>query len=156
MDPRSPATPEVLAQQLQLGLQLFDQTTEPRGALAEIASVRKQLADLQQKLGAENPQLKSVLAEAGSEIDSISKPKDSVAGRAYGLEEAYQELASALRVVEGGDRAVPSQVGALYQESTTKIKAFVAEWTTYKEAKLPPLNQQLGAQNLSPIKVPEK
>ena len=50
MDPRSPATPEVLVQQLQLGRQIFGETIEARRALAEIVSVQKQLADIQQKL----------------------------------------------------------------------------------------------------------
>ena len=53
MDPRSPATPEVLAQQLQLGQQIFAETIEPRRALAEMGSVQKQLADIQKKLGQE-------------------------------------------------------------------------------------------------------
>ncbi len=50
MDPRSAATPEVLAEQLQLGQQIFGETIEARRALAEIGSVQKQLADIQQKL----------------------------------------------------------------------------------------------------------
>jgi len=46
MDPRSPATAEVLAQQLRLGQQIFGETIAARRALAEIESVQKQLTEL--------------------------------------------------------------------------------------------------------------
>jgi len=49
MDLRSPATPEVLQQHEQLGRQIFVEAIEVRRALAEIASVQKQLADVQEK-----------------------------------------------------------------------------------------------------------
>ncbi len=37
--------------------------------------------------------------------------------QASGLQDAFADMASALRVVEGGDRAVPSQAIAVYNES---------------------------------------
>jgi photosystem II stability/assembly factor-like uncharacterized protein len=154
MDPRSPATPEVLAQQLQVGLQLFDETVEPRRALAEIASVQKQLADREEKHGTASSELKSALAEADAEVGRILTRKDKP-GQAPGLQDAYKDLASALRVVEGGDRAVPSQAIAVYNESVPHMKARIAEWTTYKQTKLAHLNQQLAAGNLTPITVSE-
>ena len=81
MDPRSPATPEVLTQQLQLGQRIFGETIEARRALAEINSVQKQLADIQQKLGqqklgAQSGQLKSALADAQSGIGKILTNKE--------------------------------------------------------------------------------
>src|ERR1700723_2933442 len=57
MDPRSAATPEVLLQQLQLGNQIFAETVEARRALAEIASVQKQISEVQPKLEEKNPEL---------------------------------------------------------------------------------------------------
>src|SRR5208282_1710963 len=73
MDPRSPATPEILAQQLQMGQQIFGETIEARRTLAEIASVQKQLGDIQEKLEQQKPatqdaQLKSSLTDAQSAI----------------------------------------------------------------------------------------
>lgn len=155
MDPRSSAAPEVLAQQLQLCLQLFDETVEPRRALAEITSVQKQIADLQQKLGTQNGQLKSALAEADVEVGNILTRKDKPSGQAPGLQDAYKDLASALRVVEGGDRTVPSQAIALYREAIPQMKARITEWTTYKQTKLAHLNQQLVNGNLAPITISE-
>ena len=73
MDPRSPATAEVLAQQLQLGQQIFGETIEARRALAEIGSIQKQLADLQPKLGTtEKAELQSALIG-----DAIGNREDS-------------------------------------------------------------------------------
>jgi hypothetical protein len=156
MDPRSSATPEVLAQQLQLGLLLFDETVEPRRALAEIASVQKQLADRQQKVGTENSQLQSALAKADVEIGNILTRKDKPPSQAPGLQDSYKELASALHVVEGGDRTVPSQAIAVYKESIPQMKARIADWTTYKQRKLVQLNQLLVDGNLAPITISEE
>jgi photosystem II stability/assembly factor-like uncharacterized protein len=156
MDPRSSATPDVLAQQLELGLQLFNETMEPRRALAEIASVQKQLADLREKLGTGSDQLKSALTEADAEIGTILTRKQENSGQAPGLKDAYRDLASALRVVEGGDRTVPSQAIAVYQESSPLVKARIADWTAYKQTKLPRLNQLLSTGKLPTLIISEK
>jgi hypothetical protein len=113
MDPRSAATPEILHQQLQLGRQIFAETTEARRALAEIASLRKQLADLQQKAGEKHSAIKPALADAQTEISKIETRPGAV-GESSGLADAFADMASALSVVESGDRAVPSQAIAVY------------------------------------------
>lgn len=158
MDPRSAATAEVLAEQLQLGQQIFGETIEARRALAEIGSVQKQLADIQEKLGqqkveAQNAQLKSSLAEAQSEIGKILINKEHAAEKGPGLQDAYAGLASALRVVENGERAVPSQAIAVYRESSQQVKARIAEWAGFKQTKLAKLNQQLREANVAPIAI---
>ena len=160
MDPRSPATPEVLAQQLKLGQQMFGETIEARRALAEIGSVQKQLADIQQKVGQEkvasqSAQLKSALAEAQSGISKILTNKEHAADESPGLQDAYTGLASALRVVESGDRAVPSQAIAVYKESSQQVKARIAEWARFKQTRLAQLNQQLREANFAPIAIAE-
>jgi hypothetical protein len=160
MDPRSPATNEVLTQQLQLGQQIFGETVEARRAQAEIASVQKQLADMQeklaqQKLGAEGAQVKSALTEAQSGIDRILTNKEHAVNESPGLQAAYAGLASALRVVEGGDRAVPSQAIAVYKESSERVKAGIAEWSHFKQTRLEQLNQQLRHAKLAPITIAE-
>jgi photosystem II stability/assembly factor-like uncharacterized protein len=155
MDPRSPATPEVLAQQLELGQRMFGETIEARRALAEIASVQKQLADIQQKLGAQRSELKSALAEAESAIGKILTNKEHAADEGPGLQDAYAGLASALRVVESGDHAVPSQAIAVYEESSQQVKARIAEWRRFKQTRLAQLNQQLREANFAPIAIAE-
>jgi hypothetical protein len=155
MDPRSPATTDVLTQQFQQGQRMFEETIEARRALAEIASVQKQFSDLQQNSTVQNPKLKSALAEAQSAADKILANKEQVAGEAPGLKDAYAALASALRVVEGGDRPAPSQAIAVCQESSRQIKTRIADWTRFKQTRLAELNQQLRDAKIAPIAIAE-
>jgi photosystem II stability/assembly factor-like uncharacterized protein len=155
MDPRSPATPETLHQQLQLGQQIFAETLEARRALAEIASLRKQLVDLEQKVGEKDSAIKSALANAQTEIAKIVTRPAAIPGQTTGLQDAFADMASALHVVEGGDRAVPSQAIAVYIESDQQVKAAIAEWSHFKAITLPSLNQKLSEANLAPITISE-
>jgi hypothetical protein len=160
MDPRSPASSEVLAQQLQLGRQIFAETMEAWRALAEMDSVQKQLADIRKKLGQEksetqNALVLSALTDAQSAIGKLVINKEHAATEAPGLQDAYTGLASALRVVESGDRAVPSQAIAVYKESSQQAKTCIAEWNQFKQRELAQLNQQLGKANLAPIAIAE-
>jgi photosystem II stability/assembly factor-like uncharacterized protein len=151
MDPRSPATPDLLQQQFQLAQQMFAQTLDARRALAELASVQKQLDTAEQKVSEQNPTLKSAVTEAQAEIAEIFTGKESTQPQSEGLQEASGELASALRVVEGGDRTAPSQAIALYKESSERIKTGIARWSTFKQEKLPMLNQKLEGEGFAPI-----
>jgi photosystem II stability/assembly factor-like uncharacterized protein len=160
MDPRSPATLDILTQQFRLGKQIFGETREARRVLTEILSVQKQIADLQQKLGqekseAQNAQPKSALTEAQAGIGKILGNKEH-APEAAGLQDAFTGLASALRVVESGDRAVPAQAIALYKESSPQAIARIAEWVRFKQTQLAQLNQQLRAANFAPIAIDEQ
>lgn len=160
MDPRSSATSEVLAEQLRMGRQIFAATMEARRALAEIDSVQKQLADIQRKLGQEKPDsqkasVASALAGAQSAIGELLINKEHSAAESPGLQIAYTGLTSALRVVESGDRAVPSQAIAVYKESSQQAKTGIAEWNQFKQTQLVQLNQRLRQANLAPIAIAE-
>ena len=150
MDPRSPATSDVLQQQLQLGKQIYAEILKARRVLAEISLVQKQLADAEHKLGEQNPALKSALADAQSEIAKIisgeNRPPTS-----GGLQDGSIEIASALHVVEGGDRTVPSQAIAVYEESSRRIKKGLEAWTVFKQTNLLRLNHILREAGLPPI-----
>jgi photosystem II stability/assembly factor-like uncharacterized protein len=154
MDPRSSATPETLHQQLQLGQQIFAGTIEARRALAEIASLQKQLADLVLKVGEKDSAIRSALLDAQNEISRIVT-KPATLGQTAGLQEVFADMASALRAVEGGDRPVPSQVIAVYNESSQRVKAAIAEWSDFKTTRLPRLNQKLSEADLAPITISE-
>ncbi|MGA9508426.1 MAG: hypothetical protein WBV55_07250 [Candidatus Sulfotelmatobacter sp.] len=155
MDPRSSATPEILQRQLELGRQIFGETLEARRALAEINSVQKQLADVEQKLGEQNPTLKSAVANVRSGIAEILSYKNNKQQQPVGLQDGYTEMVSALHVVEGGDRAVPAQAVAVYEESSQHVKIGIAEWTKFKETKLSQVNRLLREGNLPPIAISE-
>ena len=153
MDPRSPATPEVLSEQFQIGKQMFDETLEARRTLAEITSVQKKLAEPQQREAEQPPEFKTKLAEAQSSINNILTNKGNTQEGSEGLQESYKDLTSALRVVEGGDRHVPSQAIAVYQGSSSQIKARIADWAEFKRTRLPDLNRLLRQANLAPITI---
>ena len=153
MDPRSPATPETLNQQLQIGQQIFADTMEARRALAEIDSLRKRLTDLEQKIGAKDSAIKSAIVDAQSEISKILTKHETIPGQSADLQGAFADMASVLRVVEGGDRAVPSQAIAVYNESNQRARAAIAEWSDFKTTRLPRLNQKLTEENLAPIAI---
>ncbi|MFY9977484.1 MAG: hypothetical protein WAK22_04580, partial [Candidatus Sulfotelmatobacter sp.] len=154
MDPRSSATPEILQKQMQLGQQIFAETLEARRALAEIASVQKQLADHEQKLGEKNSDIKSALADAQTAISKIEGEPGAVA-QAASLQDAFADMASALRVVEGGDRTVPAQAIAVYNEASQRVKIAIAQWSEFKTTKLRQLNQKLSEASLPPIAISE-
>lgn len=154
MDPRSTATQAVLAQQLQLGKQIFAETMEPRRALAEMDSVQKQILDLQKSTADQHPELQSTLAEAQSAIGKILTSIGQ-SGSPPGLQDAYTDLVNVLVVVEGGDRAVPSQAIALSDELGPEIKSRIAEWTNFKQTRLPQLNQRLHDAGVSTITISE-
>jgi photosystem II stability/assembly factor-like uncharacterized protein len=152
MDPRSPAAAEVLAQQFQLAKQIFGETMEARRTLAEIGSVQKQISDLRVKLTPQDSPLKVELSDVQSGIEKILKNKKN-ATEGPGLQDAYTALATALRVVEGGDRAAPSQAVAVYEESSRQVKARIAEWTRFKQTRVEQLNQQLRASKVGPLAI---
>jgi hypothetical protein len=60
-----------------------------------------------------------------------------------------------LGVVESGDREVPSQAIAVYQESSQQVKVGIADWNNFKQTKLPQLNQRLRDANLAPVAIAE-
>jgi hypothetical protein len=114
--------------------------------------VQKQLVDAEPKLGEQNPALKSALADAESEISKILAHEKS-SQTPGGLQEGSIELAAALHVVEGGDRAVPSQAIAVYEESSRRVQKGIEAWSVFKQANLPRLNQTLREAGLAPIAI---
>jgi hypothetical protein len=155
MDPRSPATARDLEQQLELSRQIFAEAISSRHTLAEIRSVQRQSSELQQKLAANQADLKSAVTQLESEIGRILNGNEDLTNKVVGLGNASKGLASALNAVESGDRAVPSQAIALYEESSQALKLRLADWNHVKTNWLPQLNQHLRQNNMTPIAITE-
>jgi photosystem II stability/assembly factor-like uncharacterized protein len=149
MDPRCPATSEVLIQQFRLAQQIYREATDARRTIAAIHSTQKQLNDDQQKesLSAE---IKSALVEASSRLDKMLVGT-TPGQQTIGLQDAYSDISSALRVVEGGDREAPAQAIVVYKESSDQIKLRTGEWNEFKQSSLPQLNQKLQQVKLPAI-----
>jgi photosystem II stability/assembly factor-like uncharacterized protein len=153
MDPRSSATQEILVRQLELGRKIFGETLEARRAMAEMTQVQKQLGEAQEK--AQDQNLKTSLTDAQGDVGKILSSKPKPSDQAQGLQEAYSDLASALRVVESGDRAIPAQASELYEQSSEQVKKRLEQWKEFKQARLPKINEDLRRANLTPVAVAE-
>ena len=147
MDPRSKVSSQVLARQFDLAWKMFSETLEARRAMLEITRVQKELSAVQER--ANDGQLKKTVSEAQSDISKMLSSRSPVPG----LQEAYSDLASALRVVESGDREVPDQAVELDEQSSAQVKTRIREWIEYKKRRLSALNEQLKKEKLPPIAV---
>ena len=150
IDPRSSATSVELDEQLRLGLEIFGEVRRSRRAVTEISAVKKHLDEVQQKIVGHQPELLKQVTELQAAIAKIEKGSGPAM---MGLEAANTGLASALRVVEGGDRTTPSQAVELYHQSDEAAKAPIAEWTKLKSNELPRLNNTLQKGGVAPIQI---
>jgi hypothetical protein len=72
-----------------------------------------------------------------------------------GLELAHSGITSALRVVESGNRTVPSQALAVFEESDGAAKLLIREWNQMKANLLPRLNNELKQASQPPLSIDE-
>jgi photosystem II stability/assembly factor-like uncharacterized protein len=153
MDPRSPATPEVLAQHLEVAKKIFAESMEARRALAEMNAVEKQVGDAERQLPEQDAEARSALTEAQAQIKGILTTGGSTLPGNKGMENAYADLLSELHAVESGDRSVPSQAIDAYDSTSPQIEARVREWAAFKQSKLEELNRRLRAAGQSAITI---
>ncbi len=151
MDPRSPATTEVLQKQFELAQQIYGEAMEARRTSAAIKSAQKQIADIERQAGSQPADLKSALADAQFSLNKIVAAKADGSEHDLGLQDVSRNLASALRVVESGDRATPAGAIAVYNEASDQLKARTREWIAFKQTTLPRLNNQLRQAGLPAV-----
>jgi len=147
MDPRSAATPAELEQQYQLGRQMFTEVMAIRQTLAEIRSVKARLTTVGQKLSTQQTDLKTGINQVEDAIKQILSGKGVRSGDVMGLELASGSIAGALRVVESGDRTIPAQAIAVFEEADRAAKMRMDEWARIKTARLRSLSEQLKRAN---------
>jgi hypothetical protein len=155
MDPRSKATEEELERQYAVGREMFTELLDVRCALADIHSVQTQLAARSAKGGGQSPDLSSAQARARDQINHILNDAGSPSPGGMGLEVASRNMASALRVVESGDRMAPSQALAVYDEAHRAAKSKIDEWQRVKASTLAELNSSLKGLSEEPISLGE-
>jgi photosystem II stability/assembly factor-like uncharacterized protein len=147
MDPRSTATPAELEQQYKLGRQMFAEAIAIRQTLAEIRSVRARLTAVGQKPSTQQTDIRTAITEIENAIKTILTGNGARSGEGMGLELASSGIGSALRVVESGDRTVPSQAIAVFEEAYRAAKMRMDEWTRLRTTRLRSLNDQLKQAN---------
>ncbi len=156
MDPRSQITSAELNDQLRVGLQIFAEVRASRKALTEIAAVKKHLTEIETQSLKHHGELLAQVTEVNSLIKNIERPeKPQPPSVIAGLESASTGLGAALRVVEGGDRTIPSQAMELYRESSKAASASIDQWTQLKKAQLAKLNEALQKAGIAPIQISE-
>lgn len=143
MDPRSAATPAELEQQFELGRKMFTEMTATRQTLADIRSVRARLTAVGQRPSTQQTDLKTAITEIENAIKTILTGNGARSGEGMGLELASSGISGALRVVESGDRTVPSQAIAVFEEADRAAKMRMDEWTQLKTTRLRSLSGQL-------------
>jgi photosystem II stability/assembly factor-like uncharacterized protein len=155
MDPRSVATSAELQQQYELGRRMFAEAIRSRRALAQLHSLQEKLAALADQLSAQPTELKTSLSQAQDSIRKTLTGSGARSGNAMGLELAHSGITSALRVVESGNRTVPSQALAVFEESDGAAKLRIGEWNQMKENLLLQLNNELKQANQPPLSIDE-
>jgi hypothetical protein len=115
--------------------------------------VTKRLSEIEAQSLKQHPDLLSQVTELESAIGKIEKGERTTPGSISGLESAGTGLGAALRVVEGSDRTVPSQVVDLYREANQVATAGIAAWTQLKGSRLAKLNEALQKAGVAPIQI---
>ena len=152
MDPRAQATPQVLAQQFTLAHSIYRQTQSSRKAMAELEGVESQLKALDAK-GAGNPAYVSqAVRNALTQLNAI-RGGEEPGKQLVGLSEANAGLGTALRMVESGDRAAPSQALVIFDEMGKSARAQIDAWQQFKTTDLGKVNAALLRAHESPLQV---
>jgi photosystem II stability/assembly factor-like uncharacterized protein len=146
LDPRSTATPTELAKQFELGRKASNDLKKARGALRELAAVRRRTGEI---LTAKNPTLLSLASDvdvSAARIVGTSGGRNS-GSQSSGLNAVQAGLNAALNVSQSADRTPPSQAYAVYDQASHELGTQLAAWETLKSGKLAELNRGLREQN---------
>jgi hypothetical protein len=146
-DPRSPSTQAQFAQQFATSHRIFGDSLESRRALAEIASVNKQLDQMNVSAAANAPLV--------AKVKELRAALDGIVGGNTGLDAANMQIITALNAVESSDRPAPSQALAVYRLARTASRAKLKQWAAFKNGPLAIFNQELTSQGLSVIAIRE-
>lgn len=149
-DPRSPAKQVDFDAQFETSYKIFLDSLASRRALAEIDSVKEQLAKVMAK------QESDEIAGSAKELtDSIDALVEGTNGKTLGLDAANQELTSVLSMAESSERLTPAQGLAVYVEARAASSHRIQEWATLKKDSIYNLNQRLKTKGLPPIAIAE-
>jgi hypothetical protein len=149
-DPRSPASQPELDEQFKTGHAIFLDSLNARRALAEIGSVKEQLAKVIASQG--TSETADDCRRFTTTIDALV---EGTTGGSLGLDAVNQELTASLSVAESADRATPAQALHVYAEAKAASAQRTAEWSAFKKGPLDTLNQKLKTKGLAPIAIAE-
>lgn len=148
-DPRSPASQAEFDEQFETSYRIFRDSLACRRALAEVGSVKEQLAKIVG--GAPNEEIAKASNGLTAQIDALVKGT----GGMLGLDAVNQELTSALNMAESADRAIPAQGLEVYAEARASSNQRIQDWAALKKGPIDSLNQELKSKGLTPIAIAE-
>ncbi|HMD74834.1 MAG TPA: hypothetical protein VKG05_13315 [Steroidobacteraceae bacterium] len=147
-DPRSPAIQAQFGQAFRMSQRIFLDSLESRRALAEIATVQKQLEKIVADAGANDTAATRKAKQLGTDLDAIVKGNS-------GLDAANTELTTSLNAIESSDREAPSQALAVYKLALAASHARLKQWALIKSGPLAEIDQELKLQGSPPISISE-
>ncbi|MGA9669593.1 MAG: hypothetical protein WBQ94_10310 [Terracidiphilus sp.] len=148
-DPRSPASQAEFDEQFETSYKMFRDSLACRRALAEVGSVKGQLAKI--VAGAASEEVAKTSNELIAAINALEKGTDGK----LGLDAANQELTATLNMAESADRAMPAQGLTVYAEARAASNQRIEDWAALKKSLLDTLNQELKTKGLQPIAIAE-
>jgi photosystem II stability/assembly factor-like uncharacterized protein len=160
LDPRSPATPAELQNQLSLCLEISAALRKAADAAREAGTLRRLLSDRRQ---AANGDLVSKIAaldaDAARIVGAGGGGRGGRGGRGGGgpasatpnLGSVASLLTAALSVAESADRSPPGSAYNISRQATLDLAALLASWKALRETRLAALNNDLRASKLAPI-----
>ncbi|HUY82527.1 MAG TPA: hypothetical protein VMU92_12455 [Acidobacteriaceae bacterium] len=149
MDPRSPATQQVLDQQYALATDIYKQTIATRKAMAELQSVESEMKGLEAKARTNPPALNAAVQEALKHLQAISGGE----GGQPGLAQANSGLGTAFSIVESGDRTAPSQAIVIFKQMSNVAQQGIANWEQFKRNGLSRVNAELARAHQKPVHI---
>jgi photosystem II stability/assembly factor-like uncharacterized protein len=155
MDPRSPATAPELDHQLRLARQIYADAISASHAISEIGAVQKQLGVISTRLNDRHPDLSTSVSALQAMLAGLLSGMNPGSNPSMGLESANSQLTSVLNVVESGDRAVPSQAVAAYQEASEAARSRIAQWKQCQAREIAKLNDDLRKAQLDVVHISE-
>jgi hypothetical protein len=155
MDPRAPATAQILTQQFVLAESIYDRLVQGLQAMAELDSATSQL----KKLAADSnvsTDLKAEIQTAQANLDKIRAGEPNADGKGEsepGLAEASSGLNTDLRLVESGDRTAPASALEIFAQMKKASQQGIDAWQHFKTEDLATLNAALTAAHLEPLQI---
>lgn len=157
MDPRADTNSAALVRQFTEAASIYAETLQSRKAMAELEGVESQLKNLQGEVAGTTPELEKAAKAAAARLQQIKTgghDGDKDEGEA-GLAEANSGLGVALRMVESGHRAAPSQAVTIAEQMGKAARTQVAAWQRFKAKELAELNAALVRAQRKPLEIAE-
>ncbi|MGH9400894.1 MAG: WD40/YVTN/BNR-like repeat-containing protein [Terriglobia bacterium] len=154
MDPRVTTPPPDLAQELQLGLKIFQDLKAEYTAHAETTSLESQLKSLKKDLARHNNSqaLATEIENVTRNVQTIDEGSRSGNERRQGLTGLDDQLVTLSGTVGGADAAPTSQARQAFDQCHATLEGILGRWEEIQHNAIPKLDADLKKDGISPLK----